>query len=394
MRQDLSLRYADITDPTQFNRIYKAMVMAANASHVKPATKKYLRNEFEEDRSEPYFITDGPKILGAAIMTPFPDDPYLYDFVLYKRYQGKGYGKPALDAVLQHLSNRGKPIELDVGYDNYKAQHLYEQAGFKKEHEWKSTGNWHMKKDAATISFLLEKQAADKEERTLRRLAKPYYVAHGNNSWDHIKQVYTNADAMTRQIYGRPLTLSEKAAIFFHDSAVLSKGRKNHGQNARNLAIPLLLSTGFFDQQQLDDIGQAILEHDTLDNKGGPFTSTTGEILASADTEPPDMPWILNKMYGWHIKNTPNKEDWKQGIYDSVQEYFGPGVNALQPPLYNKFHKDRRQVMKEQMNSLSADELWDIVTKYRKKHHIGEDEIRYPNTTLLKAAKLLCYSCC
>lgn len=227
------------------------------------------------------------------------------------------------------------------------------------------------------------------KERTLRRLAKPYYVEHGNNSWDHIKQVYTNANAMTQQIYGRPLTLSEKAAIFFHDSAVKSMGRKNHGQNAKDLAVPLLLSTGYFDQQQLDDIGQAILEHDTLDNKGGPFTSTTGEVLASGDTEPPDIPWMLNKMYGWHIRNTPNKADWKQGIYDSVKEYFGPDVNALQPPLYNKFHKDRRRIMKEQINSYSADELWDIVTKYRKKHHIGEDEIKYPNTTLLKAASNL-----
>ena len=237
-----------------------------------------------------------------------------------------------------------------------------------------------------TEIILLKQAAMSAEERTLRRLAKPYYVDHGNNSWDHIQQVYNNANAMTQQIYGRPLTLSEKAAIFFHDSAVKPMGRKHHGQNARELAVPILLSTGFFDQKQLDDIGQAILEHDTLDNKGGPFTSTTGEVLASADTEPPDMPWILNKMYGWHIRNTPNKEDWKQGIYDSVQEYFGPDVDAKQPNLYNQFHKDRRKVMKEQMNSLSADELWDIVTKYRKKHHIGEAEIKYPATTFMKAA--------
>ena len=234
----------------------------------------------------------------------------------------------------------------------------------------------------------LKTAAMSTEERKLRRIAKPYYVEHGNNSWDHINQVYTNANAMTQQIYGRPLTLSEKAAILFHDSAIKSMGRKNHGQNARDLAVPLLLSTGYFDKKQLDDIGQAILEHDTLDNKGGPFTSTTGEVLASADTEPPDIPWMLNKMYGWHIRNTPNKADWKQGIYDSVKEYFGPDVNALQPPLYNKFHKDRRRIMKEQINSYSADELWDIVTKYRKKHHIGEMEIKYPNTTLLKAAYL------
>ena len=235
----------------------------------------------------------------------------------------------------------------------------------------------------------MNKASVSKEERTLRRLAKPYYVEHGNNSWDHIQQVHNNAEAMTKQIYGRPLTLQEKAAILFHDSAVKPMGRKNHGQNARDLAIPLLLSTGFFNQEQLDDIGTAILEHDTLDNKGGPFTSTTGEILASADTEPPDVPWILNKIYGWHIKNTPNKADWKQGIYDSVHEYFVPSVKSVQPPLYNKFHKNRRQLMKEQFANMSADEMWDIVTKYRKRHRIGEDEVKYPSTTMMKAASFL-----
>lgn len=234
----------------------------------------------------------------------------------------------------------------------------------------------------------LKTAAMSPEERELRRLAKPYYVAHGNNSWDHIQQVYNNANAMTQQIYGRPLTLSEKAAILFHDSAVKPMGRKQHGQNAREIAIPILLSTGYFDQKQLDDIGQAILEHDTLDNKGGPFTSTTGEVLASADTEPPDIPWILNKIYGWHVKNTPNKADWKQGMYDSVHEYFVPSVKSLQPPLYNKFHKNRRQEMKERFANMTADEMWDIVTKYRKKHRIGENEVRYPASTVMKAAKL------
>jgi len=231
------------------------------------------------------------------------------------------------------------------------------------------------------------------EERTLRRLAKPYYVDHGNNSWDHIQQVYNNAAAMTQQIYGRPLTLSEKAAILFHDSAVKPMGRKDHGQNARDIALPILLSTGYFNNKQLKDIGTAILEHDTLDNKGGPFTSRTGEVLASADTEPPELPWVLNKMYGWHIKNTPNKADWKQGIYESANEYFGPNVKVLRPNLYNQFHKDRLQKMMDQIARSTPDDLWEIVTKYRKKHRIGEDQVKYPNTTLTKAASLLYYGC-
>ena len=237
----------------------------------------------------------------------------------------------------------------------------------------------------------LEKQAADKEERTLRRLAKPYYVEHGKNSWEHVNQVLKSAEAMTQQIYGRPLTLEEKAAILFHDSAVLPYGtHKEHGQHAKDMAIPILLGTGMFNQKQLDDIGTAILEHDTLDNTGGPFTSTTGEVLASGDANPPELPWLLNKMYSWQIQNNSGtNEAWKENIYNTATKLYGTGSNFKYPGLYNAFHKDRMQKMRETISNSTPDELWDIVTKYRKKHKLGDRESKFPAPTLMKAAKLL-----
>ena len=94
-------------------------------------------------------------------------------------------------------------------------------------------------------------------------------------------------------------------------------------------------------------------------------------------------------MYSWHIQNTPGRENWKQGIYDSAQEYYGPTVKAKQPPLYNAFHKQRVQEMKQRIANATPDELWDIVTKYRKKHRIGDYDIKFPAPTLLKAANRL-----
>lgn len=147
----VSVRKADLSNKADFERLYRATRLAAMASHVSPPTREGLQQDLDNGDYESYIILDGPRILGAALSDT--DTPYLRDFAIYKRHQGKGYGKPALEAVLKQIAQKDKPFQLDVGYDNWKAQHLYEQAGFEKEHEWKSTGNWHMKKDAASITF-------------------------------------------------------------------------------------------------------------------------------------------------------------------------------------------------------------------------------------------------
>ena len=140
----------------------------------------------------------------------------------------------------------------------------------------------------------------------------------------------------------------------------------------------------------MDEIGQAILEHDTLDNTGGPFSSTTGEVLASGDANPPELPWLLNKMYSWQIQNNPGtKEDWKQNIYNTATKLYGTGSEFKYPKLYNDFHKNRMQAMREKISGSTPEELWEIVTKYRKKHRLGDRQDKFPAPTLLKAASLL-----
>ena len=154
---DIQVQNADLANKLDFERLYRATRLAADASHVKIPTRAGLQQDLDNGDYRAYIILDGPRILGAALADA--DAPYLRDFAIYKRHQGKGYGKIALDAVLKQIAIKNKPFQLDVGYDNWKAQHLYEQAGFKKEHEWKRTGNWHMKKDAFLIKAAMEKRA-------------------------------------------------------------------------------------------------------------------------------------------------------------------------------------------------------------------------------------------
>lgn len=211
------------------------------------------------------------------------------------------------------------------------------------------------------------------EERLLRRLARPYYPAVGKRSWEHVNQVKRNAEMMTQGLEHRPLTLQEKAAIYFHDCAIKARGTgKQHGRYGKEMALPLLLSTGFFNDKQLKDIGQAIVEHDELDHKGPVFTNTTADVLASGDANPPDLPWLLNKMYSWQIQHNPDRENWSSNIYNTAVTGYGEGSKEKFPEHYTKFHGDRIQKMRKLISSMTKDEMWDMVQRYRKKHRLGE----------------------
>lgn len=220
----------------------------------------------------------------------------------------------------------------------------------------------------------MQKDAAmSADEKTLRRLARPFYPAVGRRSWEHVNQVKQNAEMMTQGLEHRPLTLQEKAAIYFHDCAIRQRGTgKEHGKYGRETAIPLLLSTGIFNDKQLKEIGQAILEHDTLNATGRKFSNRTGEVLASGDANTPDLPWLLNKFYNWQLQNNPDKDTWPADIYETAVEEFGNKSTEKFPALYNKFHGDRVQKLRDQIDSMSQDDMWNMVQKYRRKHHLSE----------------------
>ena len=227
----------------------------------------------------------------------------------------------------------------------------------------------------------------DPRERLLRRLARPYYPAVGKRSWEHVNQVMRNAEMMTQGLDHRPLTLQEKAAILFHDCATQDHGgHKVHGRYGRDRALPLLLSTGLFNNKQLKEIGQAIVEHDELDGKGPKFSNTTADVLASGDANPPDLPWLLNKMYSWQIQHNPDKNDWSTNIYNTATKWYGEDSKEKFPEHYTKFHGDRVQQMRKLISSMSKEEMWDMVQKYRRKHHMRSNDERLGTPPMFQPA--------
>ncbi|MGE3796802.1 MAG: GNAT family N-acetyltransferase [Thermomicrobiales bacterium] len=80
-----------------------------------------------------YTIHAQGKMVGFLVWGLSPDDsrPWLYRFMIDRRFQGQGYGRAALERLIDHVQREGAN-ELWVGYhrDNTTAARLYLSLGF------------------------------------------------------------------------------------------------------------------------------------------------------------------------------------------------------------------------------------------------------------------------
>jgi diamine N-acetyltransferase len=84
----------------------------------------------------PYAIYERHEMIGfveLALDSDSTDDYWMYHFFIDQRYQGKGFGKKALAAIIEHVEQNYpacRSINLTIHPENHPAQHLYEAAGF------------------------------------------------------------------------------------------------------------------------------------------------------------------------------------------------------------------------------------------------------------------------
>jgi len=84
----------------------------------------------------PYAIYEGHEMIGFVELALDPgstDDYWMYHFFIDQRYQGKGLGKKALSAFIEHVERHYpecRCINLTLHPDNHLAQQLYTAAGF------------------------------------------------------------------------------------------------------------------------------------------------------------------------------------------------------------------------------------------------------------------------
>jgi diamine N-acetyltransferase len=83
-----------------------------------------------------YVIEADRIVVGMALVREFTDEPLGYDlqqFMIDRRYQGRGYGTRALELILDELRREGRcdHVEVCVKKDDAVAIRLYRRAGFR-----------------------------------------------------------------------------------------------------------------------------------------------------------------------------------------------------------------------------------------------------------------------
>lgn len=176
-----------------------------------------------------------------------------------------------------------------------------------------------------------------------------------------------------RALEGRELTPEEYAAVLFHDSTKRDLGRKNHGPMGADRAAKILAAAHLMSAKENKGAELAIRVHD--DNLAK-FPSHTAELLASADANPPDVVWNLNKSYAWGITHGLNGDDRYRNTLEDMPPFYGTGGGWNAPGIYQRYHGDRYTKYRDAMAKLDFDTIKQRVEAYRKKYGIGPDEPR------------------
>lgn len=204
------------------------------------------------------------------------------------------------------------------------------------------------------------------EFKLIAILARPYYNFVGPNDWSHIMEVRHRATAMTEAVFGRQLTVAEYAAVLFHDCAKHVMGADNHAHNSAISAETVLMPQ--LSPVDLDEALEAIAVHDS---NLAQFPSVTAELLASADANPPDAAWMLNKSFNWQLRH--GIQNPIAGVMAAMPKKYGTGGRFHYPEIYRRYYGERLLKMQRVMDELTADKALDIITQYRAAHGLPMD---------------------
>ena len=188
---------------------------------------------------------------------------------------------------------------------------------------------------------------------------------------------------MVNGVYKRTLNLKEYAACLFHDCSVKSKPDKvKHSLYSAEIAKPILTKTGYFTPEEVEEVCQAIVEHDGETNPNFIHSTLTSDVLSSADTNPPNVAWILNKMYVYRLRHNRPAELIFKDIAEYSKEAYGLKSKRKYPTLYANFYGKEIVTMGRTIDSLTPEDCERIIMDYRARHKLGPNDLVFPDPSL------------
>ncbi|MBO5994681.1 MAG: GNAT family N-acetyltransferase [Firmicutes bacterium] len=127
-----------LTEITEDNWLEAAGLSVSDEQkkYVAPAVGIIARGYVYRDcNAKVFVIEDGDTAVGLALVREFTDEPLGYDlqqFMIDRRFQGRGFGSAALKLILDELKKEGRydHVEVCVKRDDAVAIGLYEKHGF------------------------------------------------------------------------------------------------------------------------------------------------------------------------------------------------------------------------------------------------------------------------
>ena len=223
--------------------------------------------------------------------------------------------------------------------------------------------------------------------KTIHDRAKKHYKPVGQNSWEHIQQVFSQATRACKFVHKRDLNPKEFAAILYHDSSVMTDTERMDpkkasdykiGHNLRGAEIARQELADLFNKKDLDEIVVAIQEHDGCTK----WTSVTSDLLATGDANPPDPIWVLNKSYTWGIKKGLNHEERIKNAITNGPKKYGSKGTMVYPDHYKKYFAERIKDLQVYMDNITYEIADRDIANYRREHHLGPTDLNLPEPSV------------
>ena len=129
------LRLADVTEEN-WMEVAALAVKEDQKNYLAPAIGIIARGYvYRGCNAKVYAMENDGVIVGTALVREFTDEPLGYDlqqFMIDRKFQGRGYGSAALGLILEELRKEKHfdHVEVCVKKEDAAAIHLYEKFGF------------------------------------------------------------------------------------------------------------------------------------------------------------------------------------------------------------------------------------------------------------------------